>query len=239
LSNKNLLKKRQETIYLNTLVDIPDIPGKIVIQKKKNSTYVHYEYDRVYDPVRKFNVPKRVVIGKISQGDEHKMYPNPNFLKYFPSVELPSIKAGSSRSCCLRIGSWMAIRSIVEHYGLLRIVGDIVGKDAGFFLDLVAYSIVSENNAGQYYPDYVYCHPLFTQGMRIYSDSKVSNVLSKMPEEWSAGFLNEWNSRMDHRERIYISYDSTNKNCQAGDIEMVEFGYAKDDRGLPILNLAN
>ena len=38
------------------------------------------------------------------------------------------------------------------------------------------------------------------------------------------------------RERIYISYDSTNKNCQAGDIDIVEFGAAKVDAGLPIFN---
>jgi len=223
-------------MHLKTLVDLPDIPGKIVIQKKKDSSYVHYEYDRTYDPKRKFNIPKRAVIGKLSKNNERKMYPNQNFLKYFPSVDVSSTMADSSRSCCLKIGSWMAIRSIIEHYGLMRIVEDIVGKDTGLFLDFAAYSIVSENNAGQYYPDYAYCHPLFTQNMRIYSDSKVSDFLATMPEQWSAEFLNEWNSRMDHRERIYISYDSTNKNCQAGDIEMVEYGHAKDDKGLPVFN---
>mgnify|MGYP006373649265 FL=1 len=35
-----------------------------------------------------------------------------------------------------------------------------------------------------------------------------------------------------------MSYDSTNKNCQAGDIEMVEYGKAKVDNGLPIFNYA-
>ena len=42
--------------------------------------------------------------------------------------------------------------------------------------------------------------------------------------------------RGDHRERIYISYDSTNKNSQAGDLEMVEFGHPKEDKGLPVFN---
>ena len=73
-------------MHLKTLVDLPDIPGKIVIQKKKDSSYVHYEYDRTYDPKRKFNIPKRAVIGKLSKNNERKMYPNQNFLKYFPSV---------------------------------------------------------------------------------------------------------------------------------------------------------
>lgn len=35
---------------------------------------------------------------------------------------------------------------------------------------------------------------------------------------------------------IYISYDSTNKNGQAGDIELVEYGHAKEDKGLPVFN---
>ena len=45
-----------------------------------------------------------------------------------------------------------------------------------------------------------------------------------------------WNEKRDHREKIYISYDSTNKNCQAGDIELVEYGHPKDDKGLPVFN---
>ncbi len=39
-------------------------------------------------------------------------------------------------------------------------------------------------------------------------------------------------------DRIYISYDSTNKNSAAGDIDIVEFGKAKDDKGLPVFNLS-
>lgn len=37
------------------------------------------------------------------------------------------------------------------------------------------------------------------------------------------------------KERIYISYDSTNKNCQA-EIELAEFGHAKTDIGSAIIN---
>ena len=50
------------------------------------------------------------------------------------------------------------------------------------------------------------------------------------------GFFNEWNEKRDHREEIYISYDSASKNCQAGDIEMVEYGHPKDNKGLPVFN---
>ena len=75
-------------------------------------------------------------------------------------------------------------------------------------------------HAGQYYPTYAYGHPLFTEGMHIYSDTKVSDSLCGMTGEESIGFLNDWNASCDHREKIYISYDSTNKNSEDGNIEM-------------------
>ena len=50
--------------------------------------------------------------------------------------------------------------------------------------------------------------------------------------------MNDWNAACDHRQKIYVSYDSTNKNCQAEGIELVEFGKAKVDTGDPIFNYA-
>lgn len=72
--------------------------------------------------------------------------------------------------------------------------------------------------------------------MHVYSDSKVSDFLAGLTDDQRIGFVNEWNENRDHREKIYISYDSTNKNCQAGDLRFVEFGHPKDDRGLPVFN---
>ena len=103
-------------------------------------------------------------------------------------------------------------------------------------LDLACYSIIEENNAGQYYPDYAYEHALFTADMKIYTDSKVSDFLHGLKPEQSVGFLNSWNKSKNKRQKIYLSYDSTNKNCQAGDIDLVECGNAKVDAGLPIFN---
>jgi hypothetical protein len=165
------------------------------------------------------------------------MQPNENFLKHFPDAELPAEKDRSLRSSCLRIGPYIVIRKILKDYGIPEMLECYFEeKDVGLFLDLAAYSIISENNAAQYYPDYAWGHPLFTDGMRIYSDSKVSDFLSSMSTLQSAGFLNSWNAERNHRERIYFSYDSTNKSCQAGDIEMAEFGKSKTGSDLPIFN---
>jgi transposase len=230
---------RRHVMYMDFLIVIPDVPGKITRKRKGETTYIDYEYGRDYLPERKYTIPRRVTIGKQAKGDETMMYPNQNFLLHFPDAELPDEKRESQRSSCLRVGAFIVIKQIMESYQLPAILSKYLGeKDAGLFLDLAAYSIICENNAGQYYPDYAYNHPLFTEGMRIFSDSKVSDFLSSITDDRSVGFLNEWNASRDHREKIYISYDSTNKNCQAGDIEMVEYGHAKADSGLPVFNYA-
>ena len=226
-------------MYLDFLVKTPDVAGKITRRKKRESTYIEYEYNRVYDPEKQYTIAKRATIGKQSKTDPVMMQPNQNFLKYFPDAELPEEKDRTLRSSCLRIGAYSVIRKIINDYAIPEILSAYFEeKDLSLFLDLAAYSIISENNAGQYYPDYAYNHPLFTPEMRIYSDSKVSDFLSSITENQSIGFLNDWNEKRNHREKIYFSYDSTNKNCQAGEIEMVEYGKAKVDTGLPIFNYA-
>jgi transposase len=72
--------------------------------------------------------------------------------------------------------------------------------------------------------------------MKIFSDSKVSSFLRGISRDDSIQFLNDWNGSRDYREKIYISYDSTNKHCQAGDIELAEFGHEKDIQKKPIFN---
>lgn len=224
-------------MYLDCLVKMPNVPGKIVCQKKAETTYVYYETGRTYDPEKKYTTPKRVTIGKLSKADPEMIQPNENFLRFFPDAPLPKEKDRTSRSSCLRIGTFLVIRKLLTDSGISDLLGMYLKpKDLGLFQDLAAYSIITENNAGQYYPDYAYNHPLFTEGMKIYSDSKISDFLQSLTPEQSAGFLNEWNSARDHRQKIYISYDSTNKNCQAGDIEIAEYGNAKDDKKLPIFN---
>ena len=224
-------------MYLDFFVDIPDVKGKITRKPKGNAVYINYEYGREYDRERKYNIPKRVIIGKQSKTDPTKMQPNQNYLTYFPDAELPEEKFDSNRSSCLKIGSHLVINKILDEYGIPELLSPYFNpKEIGLFEDLMAYTLVCEDNAGQYYPDYAFNHPLFTEDMHIYSDTKVSEFLCGMTRDQSIGFLNDWNDLYDHHEKIYVSYDSTNKNCQAEGIELVEFGKAKVDTGDPIFN---
>lgn len=224
-------------MYLGFLVDIPDVKGKITQKRKGSSVYISYEIGRKYDPAKRYNVPDRVIIGKQNQSDKKQMEPNENFLKYFPEVDLPEERYDSNRSSCLRIGAYIIIQQMMKETGIPELLSEYFNdRDLGLFLDLITYTLICENNAGQYYPDYAYNHPLFTEGMRIYSDATVSDFFGRVTDDQSIGFLNTWNSERDHREKIYISYDSTNKNIQAGDVGIAEFGNAKVDTGKPIFN---
>ena len=56
-------------MYLDFLVPIPDVRGKITTKQKGDSIYVNYEVGRQYDSGKKYNVPKRSTIGKLSKAD--------------------------------------------------------------------------------------------------------------------------------------------------------------------------
>lgn len=225
-------------MYLNTTVRMPAIKDKIITKKKGGTTYILYQYGSEYNPEKRYAVPLRAIIGKVSPSDAALMFPNEKFQTYFPNAEIPEELPLAYHSCCLRIGSCVIIRKVLDEYKLVPMLRKRFGSDTGLILDLVSYLIVDEENAGQYYPDFAFTHPLLTEKMTIYSDSKVSRLLSSMTKDQCIGFLDDWNRKRDHKSRIYISYDSTNKNSDAGDIDIVEFGKAKDDKGLPVFNLS-
>ena len=225
-------------MYLNTKVQIPSIKGKIITKKKGDATYILYQYGSEYNKEKQYSVPKRAIVGKVSGDDSTQMFPNEKFQIYFPDAEIPEELPFAYRSCCLKIGSYIIIQKVIDEYGLRPMLKKRFGDDTGLILDLVAYLVVEEENAGQYYPDFAFTHPLFSEKMTIYSDSKICRLLQSITKDQCIGFLDDWNKGRDHKSRIYISYDSTNKNSDAGDIDIVEFGKAKDDKGLPVFNLS-
>lgn len=225
-------------MYFDSVVAIPSEKGKIITKKKGNATYVLYQYGQVYKPDKKYAIPQRTVIGKVSLESSDMMFPNEHFQEFFPMVAVPEELPEAYRSCVLRIGSYSVIKKVLEAYKIPQMLMNYFHKESGLILDLVSYMIVDEENTGQYYPDFAFNHPLFSDSMRIYSDSKVCRLLKSISRDQINAFLNEWNDNRDHKQRIYVSYDSTNKNCNAGDIDIIEYGKAKNDQGLPLFNLA-
>lgn len=225
-------------MYYDFAVAIPSVQGKIITKKKGSATYILFQYGEKYKTDKKYSIPLRSSIGKAIPDRPGFMYPNEKFSEFFPDAATPEELPEAYRSCCLKIGSCVIIRKVMDEYQLPKMLKKFLGPKCGLFLDLVAYLIIDEENAGQYYPDFAFSHPLFSKGMRIYSDSGVSRFLHSISRDQIIGFQKDWNAGRDHKQRIYLSYDSTNKNCQAGDIDLIEFGKAKDDKGLPVFNVA-
>ena len=225
-------------MYLNTTVKIPQVKGKIITRKKGEATYILYQYGSDYNQEKQYAIPLRAIVGKVSATDKTRMFPNEKFQIYFPDAVIQDELPIAYRSCCLKIGACVIIQKVIDEYSMVPMLKKRFGDETGLILDLVSYLIVEEENAGQYYPDFAFTHPLFSDKMTIYSDSKISRLLASITKDQCIGFLDDWNKNRDHKSRIYISYDSTNKNSEAGDIDIVEFGKAKDDKGLPVFNLS-
>ena len=49
-------------MYYDFKVKIPEVKGKIYERTIKGVVYINYEYDRIYKPDKKYNIPKRTTI---------------------------------------------------------------------------------------------------------------------------------------------------------------------------------
>ena len=118
-------------MYYDFKVKIPEVKGKIYERMIKGVVYINYEYDRIYKPDKKYNIPKRTTIGKKCEDDPEMMYPNPNFLTYFPDAELPEDQGRDARSSCLRIGTWIVIEKLMVESLLDKIISGLYSDDRG------------------------------------------------------------------------------------------------------------
>ena len=49
-------------MFMKFTVPIPDAPGKLVRKNRGGETFVEYEFERTYDPVKQITYPKRASI---------------------------------------------------------------------------------------------------------------------------------------------------------------------------------
>ena len=97
---------------------IPGCPGRIIRRAKSGTTYIYYQYGQRYNPEKRYAIPERACIGKLTK--DGLMLPNENYRKYFPGVNLPGERPRAFRSGCLRAGSHFLIRKLVEQCNPLK-----------------------------------------------------------------------------------------------------------------------
>ena len=209
---------------------IVPVPSGTRIQKE----YVYHVRSRKYDPKKKFTTEDRVCIGKLSD-KEGMMYPNENFESYYSYQDL---KEGDlpEFSDTIHIGSRALIGHILEETKIDNILEVLFEDDASLIKDVLAYMIVNESCAYQYFPYFEREYMSFTG--KVYSDSSICRLLKQIQNKDRQTFLDAWNKINSNLKDVYVSYDSTNFNTRNDYGGYSEFGYAKDDDDLPQVNLS-
>ena len=243
-------------------VPIPALGNGISIKKIRGNSYVYYNSEYKYDKDKKKTSPQSKSIGRVKENEPDRMYPNDNYRLFFPSEaklydeddvdsdddfedfedfeneDVERTITYTHREWITRVVCFIVINERVKRLHLDIILKNILGVLFTLFLDIASYMIVNEDNTGWHYPSYGKYHALFREDMRVVSDATVSRLYQNISESASIEFLDEWNKDQDHSHKIYITHDSTNKGCQAGEVDMADFGNAKDDRTKPIINYA-
>ena len=99
-------------MYFNYKVTIPKEKGKISITTIKGIEYVNYEYDRIYKPDKKYNIRKRTTIGKVCEDEKNMMYPNPNYVKFFPNEDIE--REEKKYSSCIKVGNYIVLKKYYQ-----------------------------------------------------------------------------------------------------------------------------
>ena len=109
-------------MYYDFAVPIPQVKGKITHMKKGKLTYIQLETGRKYIPEKQYTIPVRVSIGKLDPDHPGMMYPNERYSDYFPDAPMPEERPEADRSCALRIGSYVAVKKVLEDYKLPKTI---------------------------------------------------------------------------------------------------------------------
>lgn len=207
------------------------LPDRTVTVKMKSGTYVYLTKEVKYSVEHKKSSPVRIAIGKLD--DKGMLIPNNNYFDLFGYQD--EIIDASDRSDVIVTGPHFIVQRIAEKLQLDILLQETFGDNADKILDIATYMMMSENNVMQYFEDYGYNHFLFHKDN--FSDNTIGELFSQMKVKQIDLFIKAWVNLRANKE-IYISYDSTNMNCVAGDIELSEYGHAKDNEELPQVNVS-
>ena len=209
-------------------------PAGTSSSKQKNGIYVYATSQKKYLSDRKYNINKRVCIGKMI--DDQYMEPNDRFSEFFPDIDID--EQGNEPKICdtVKAGTTFLIDHIFETKQIGKLLENIFIDASKYIQDLVSYMLVSEDSVMQYYDSYAFDHRII--GDKVISDSTIGRLIKEIDTEDVEMFLRAWNQMNRNAGAVYISYDSTNINTEAKGIEMAEYGHAKEDDDKPVVNLA-
>ena len=206
---------------------------------KKNG-YVYVNTSSYWVPASDTGKPghgdhDKLCIGVVVDKDDRSyrfFYANENYrTQYLTELPEPPVFADSRA-----VGLTVWIKIAAENSGLTQMLTEVFGsQNAMRILDLAEYMLSSESAVMQHFPAWARDHVIFSE--TIPSDTMIGEFLRDVltipkihlfKEKWAVQNIGDG--------YVYFCYDSTNVNCQARGVLLVEMGHAKDDPSLPQVN---
>lgn len=162
-----------------------------------------------------------------------KLYANPNYRALIVPVELPEPPRVAD-SLAVGLTCWIAEAS--DQSGLAEDLTAAFGEtEAQLILDLSAYMLSKESAVMQHFPAWAREHVLFSDDIK--DDAFIGKFLKDtLTIPRIKHFREKWAVRNIGDGRIFLCYDSTNVNCQAEGVFIVQMGHAKDDPTIAQVN---
>ena len=218
--------------YKNIEVDIP-------LKKRIRSSSPHYVYEILW---RKNNKRKEKVVCVGIATSNNKMHPNEKYYELHSDVIAQNpLEDSKEFDNQVHLGASLVIRSIANNEGLFPILQDVFKGYAEIIFTLVEYYLIRRDSSSQLYKYYLRDH--YTDLNYIPSETKLSKLFNEyIDHDLISDFLTKWmNYRLSLKtfsNRVYIDFDSTNRNVSLKSILSSEYGKAKVDEGLPQVNTA-
>ena len=222
--------------------------GAYIGNKKAGSVYINIS-NKYVPPSEKVNNPgsrgytghEGLCIGKVPDptASVHKFfYANDKYRKDYLHLDIPPLPDPPRLADSVTVGLHGWIDKASEKAKLTKTLTEIFGSnDAGKILDLAHYMISKESAVMQHYPAWARDNMIFSAD--VMSDTEIGQFLKKnltLPK--IKRFKSKW-AVLNLAETecvVYLCYDSTNVNCQATGVSIVQKGHAKDDPSLPQVN---
>ena len=203
---------------------VPLPKKKITYKKGKGDTrYVYYTL-RAYRNEKGQPTSDEISIGKLDNATG-MLIPNMNYYGLFPEY--------APEKTVRSVGYISSFMEIAQKLSLANLLVDAMGQErAKTALSLASY-MLSQGNVMMDYPSWMQDN--YHDDLIPLSSQAISEFFASITEEERIRFFKKWTNR--NETDGYIAYDVTSISSYSNDMNLVEWGYNRDDDNLAQINL--
>ena len=220
-------------LHKTVLVPIPE--KKVIFRKAPNGTIYVYFTIKAYRNKHGKPTSEVVIIGKKDPASG-QLIPNTRYYEIFPSNQTakptgtaPLSNLPNQIQIC---GTAITIKEIANQVGLLNVLQNCFSESWEQILATASY-ILCEGNVMMYIDDWF--EETNVNYVDQMTDVDCSYLFASITEDERRQFFKEW---IQYRgEQEYLAYDVTSFSTYSQYIDIVEWGYNRDNDNLPQINL--